>query len=213
MPLHALFVELVGRPCVTGIALGAHDGVFNVLQMTTRTSADRAKIAVRLLYHQKKLILRDAATRLGVSTTSMWHYVQGERPLTLDALDAISGACGVPLVELLADPDAVIKQLDAEEAALLRAVRDWPKDVLRHLLRFVWHFDQPAPTAKLSRDMHTIFRELTEAQRSWIYGLSVGLREGVLPPDIQEGLAATVQGEAAALRAAKRKKDRRNHRA
>jgi len=181
--------------------------------MSTHTSAERAKVAVRLLYQQKRFTLKDAAARLGVSDSSLWHYVQGDRPLTLDALDAISGASGVPLVELIADPDAAIKQLDADEAALLRAVRAWPKDVLRHLLRFVWHFDDPEPTVKQSRDMHSLFRELSESQRSWIYGLAVGLREGALPPDIQAGLTARVQGEAAALRAAERKKRRRKHRA
>ncbi|MGP1666195.1 MAG: helix-turn-helix domain-containing protein, partial [Rhodanobacter sp.] len=96
--------------------------------MPPRTTAEIAKSAVRRLNAEKRFSIAAAATQAGVSASSMWHYVKGERPLTLDVLEVISRLSGAPMAELVAPPDAVLKQLDADEAALLRAVRAWLAD-------------------------------------------------------------------------------------
>ena len=163
------------------------------------TLSERVTMRLQEMAHQRGFGKRLAA-RLRVSQGAISPYVAGTREVSLDMLEAMSEETGVPLAELVAPPDAVLKQLDAEEAALLRAVRNWPKDVMWNLLRFVLFFENADPVSAQSRNMHEVFRRLKPQERDWIYGLAVGLREGALQPDIQEGLAVHVAGEARAVR-------------
>ena len=146
------------------------------------------------------------AKRLQLSQSAISPYVSGERPVTLAMVEAISEAANVPIAELVAPADTEIKQLDADEAALLRWLRLWPKDVTRHLGRFVQFFADEAPAVQQQRNFHEMYRNLGTKDREWLYGVSVMLREGTLPPDLQAGLVQELEAEQYRRQATKRQR-------
>lgn len=123
-------------------------------------------------------------------------YVQGHREPSLTMLEAVSELTQVPIAELVTPPEAVLKQLNPDEAALLRWLRSWPLDVTRSLVQFVAFFADEPPAARQTRNLHELWRGLGHADREWLYGVAVMLREKTLAPDLQAALLQRLEIEA-----------------
>lgn len=128
------------------------------------------------------------AKRLKKTPPAITPYVSGERAVTLEMLEAISEIAHIPLAELVALPGSDVKELNPNEAALIRALRQWPSSVTKALLTFVAFFADEEPAATQTRNLHAYFREFDQKDRDWYYGIAVLMHEGMLPPDVREGL-------------------------
>lgn len=134
------------------------------------------------------------AKRLGVDQGSVNRYVHGPTPLTLAFLDAVSLESGVPLGEIVSPPGA-FKEVDADEAALLRHLRRWPKSVLRSLVAFVGFFADESPVEQQTRNMHELWRRMGRKERERLYAAALLMKEGRLPPDQVESLVRHLPGD------------------
>jgi transcriptional regulator with XRE-family HTH domain len=154
------------------------------------------RLSVRLRELSEKRGFRNAlAKRLRVYPSAITPYVSGEREMSMDMLEAVSELAAIPLAELVAPPGSLIKQLDADEAALLRHLRKWPKSVIRNLCQFVGFFADEDPAETQARNLHELYRGLRANDRDWLYSAAVMLREKALPPDLQQGLSEQLVAE------------------
>lgn len=173
-----------------------------------QTLSERVSDSLRELA-ERRGFRKALAERMGFRPSGVTPYVKGERHVTLPMLEAISELSGVPVANLVVPPDSSIKQLNADEAALYRALHRWPLSVTRALCAFVAFFADEEPAAGLTRNLHELWRGLQAPDREWLYGIAVMLREGILPPDLRQGLVDSLKAEL--QRRAATRRDGRRH--
>ena len=167
---------------------------------------ERVRGVLKRLSRERRFNQTTVAHRLNLVPSAVSrNLTQAGRPLSLEFVATIADEAGIHLSELVAPPRAALKQLDADEAALLRWLRLWPKDVTRHLGRFVQFFADEAPPVQQQRNLHELIRNLAQNDRDWLYGVAVMLREGTLPPDLQAGLVQELEAEQYRKRAKRRR--------
>src|SRR5688500_6145441 len=103
---------------------------FNDLQ-TDHMDSLSAIVRERIVSLNKNGRFKQAAVAraMGVTPSAVNGYFKGATEITVTLLDAVSEVAQIPVAELITPPGSTIKQLDADEAALLRWLRLWPKDV------------------------------------------------------------------------------------
>lgn len=148
------------------------------------TATARIRARLREMSQSRAFTQTAVAKRLGIDQASVNRYVHGPTPLTVTFLEAVAEETQIPLGELVAPPGSY-KQLDAEEAALLRYLRRWPKSVMRALIAFVAFFADEPPAAVQTRNMHELWRRMPTKQREVLYGVAVLIRERTLSPELQ----------------------------
>lgn len=175
----------------------------------TASLTERVRLALQRLFRERRFSQTNIAKRLGIVPSAVSRTLTDpNRPITLDFLEALAAEVpGVHVSELVAPSDAVLKQLNAEEAMILRALRRWPASVTRALAVFLAFFADEAPVDVQTRNLHEYWRGLGVKDREWLFGVAVLLREGTLAPDLQAGLVERLEAErytAAAQREGKR---------
>lgn len=138
------------------------------------------------------------ARRLNFQPSAITPYVTGERPMSLEVLEAVSELASVPLAELVAAPGSSVRELNADEAALLRALRRWPLTVTRSLCAFVAFFADEEPVAAQTRNFHELWRRMDQTRRDRIFSLAQLMSEGVLTPDLLSALQERLVADRAA---------------
>jgi transcriptional regulator with XRE-family HTH domain len=128
------------------------------------------------------------AEELNVSASAITPYVNGERAVTIDMLEAIAKLTKTPIAELVVPPGDSVRQLRPDEAAVLRALRRWPVEVTQALVTFLRFFADEEPAAGQTRNMHQIWRTMRQHQRDQVYGFAAHVAAGSLPPEIVEKL-------------------------
>lgn len=154
------------------------------------------RLAARLReLSERRGFKRDLAERLDLTPSAITPYAQGERRITVDMLEAMSELSGVPLAELVAKHESAVRELNPDEAAIIRALRQWPLSVRQSLGSLLTFFaDEPAPAGQ-TRNAHELWRQMRIQDREWVYGLMRMVVEGALPPDLREGLTDHLLGE------------------
>jgi transcriptional regulator with XRE-family HTH domain len=165
-------------------------------------------VATESLTERLAALLREAGERRGfkkaladelhVSQSAITPYVNGERAVTLDMLEAIAKLTNTPIAELVAPPGDTVRQLRPDEAEVLRALRKWPVEVSHALLSFVRFFADEEPAAGQTRNLHQIWRTMRQHQRDQLYGFAAHLAAGSLPPETVETLFAQLSAESKA---------------
>jgi transcriptional regulator with XRE-family HTH domain len=150
-----------------------------------------------------KRFRRDAlAERLGVVESAVTkNLITPGRPLTIGFVEAAAALADVPVAELLCPQGSEIKQVDAEEASLLRYLRQWPRTVRRALLAFVQFFSNEDPADTQFRNLREHWRHLNATDRERLNSYAVIFREKVLTPDQEQALNGRLRGLAARERA------------
>jgi transcriptional regulator with XRE-family HTH domain len=160
------------------------------------TLSERVKARIVELYRQRKFTQATLAKALSVDPSAAHGYVSGDTRISLDVLEAVCEVSGVPVAELVAPVGSQIKQLNGDEAAVIRALRQWPLSVTRSLGAFLAFFaDEPFEDAQ-ARSHHELWRGLNMRERDWLHGIAVMLREQTLGPDLREALVDRLSREA-----------------
>ena len=159
-------------------------------------ATERTRKTLQRLAREKTLRQSRLAARLGVAASAVNRSIHGPTPITVTFLEAVEADTGIPLAEIVAPPGTTY-QLDADEAALIRAFRKWPKSVVHALLAFLAPFVDEGPTETRTRNLHEYWRRMPARDQEWIYGIVVMLREGMLPPDVRAGLVRHLEAELA----------------
>jgi len=149
------------------------------------------------------------AEAMSMEPSGITPYVNGTREVSMAMLEAMSRLSGKPIAEIVCPPGDVIKQLDADEAALIRYARAWPKSVLHALLHFLHYWSDDPPVDEQTRKLREYWRVMSVQNRGWFVGAAAMLAEGMLPPDIQEGLTRHLEAERYKRRADDAKKRRK----
>jgi transcriptional regulator with XRE-family HTH domain len=158
------------------------------------SATDRVRQRLQGLVREKKLPQSIVAGKLGIARSAVNRYVHGPTPITIDFLEVAEEVSGVPLGEL-ASPQESWKQVNPDEAALLRALRRWPITVTRALGAFVAFFaDEPAQVRQ-TRNFHELWRHLPQKKRDELYAIGVLLSGGTLAPDLLARLMAQLEAE------------------
>ncbi len=150
-----------------------------------------------------KKFRRDAlAERLGIVESAVTkNLITPGRPLTIGFVEAAATLADVPIAELFCPQGSDIKQVDAEEASLLRHLRQWPRTVRRALLAFLEFFSGEDPADMQFRNLREHWRHLSATDRERLNSYAVIFREKVLTPDQESALNGRLQGLAARERA------------
>jgi transcriptional regulator with XRE-family HTH domain len=135
------------------------------------------------------------ADRLGINSSAITRYVNGPTALTLEFLDAVAVEANLPLGELVS-PAGSGHHLDTHEAALIRALRQWPKSVTQAILNFVAFFADETPVERQGKNLHEMYRRMPDADREWLYSVALLVSERTLPPDLRGGVVDLLKGEA-----------------
>lgn len=162
--------------------------------------ADRAAAALRRLTAQYGMRVR-LAKELNVVPSAITPYVEGDREVTLRMLQAVSKLTGERVSEMLAPPNSSLKELDPEEAAILRWLRSWPRDVTRNLAAFLMFFADEPPALQRDRSFHDLYRNLGDKDRELIYSIALQAREQNVSPDMRAALVRRLEEDATQLRA------------
>jgi transcriptional regulator with XRE-family HTH domain len=149
---------------------------------------DRVLIRVRELA-QTRGFRTALARRLRLSQPAITPYISGERPITLDMLEAAADIGRVRIAELVSEPGTV-HQLNADEAALIRWLRQWPITVTRALCAFLAFFADEPSQVRQTRNLHEIYRRMGTKDRDRLSSIAQLMAEGMLTPDLLEGLQA-----------------------
>jgi transcriptional regulator with XRE-family HTH domain len=169
---------------------------------------DRARAEIRRLSDDRQFSQRRVAETLNVKPSTVTHTINRQhQPITLDFLEAVSDAAQIPAAELIAEPGS-LHQLNAQEAALLRALRNWPDSVTRALVQFVAFFADEPSAVRQTRNMHELWRHLDQRKRDQLFGIAAGLAEG-FAPDITAKLFEQLSDEAKAAVGKMEKRRRR----
>jgi transcriptional regulator with XRE-family HTH domain len=150
------------------------------------------------------------AERLRVANATVTPWFDGSREPSLDQLEKICDLAGIRLAEIVS-PEGSLYELDADEGAIVRALRLWPATVRRSLAAFVRYFSNEEPVAGQSRKMAELWRHLPPERRSSVYGYALAMSEGAIPPDIAAEFFDQLSAEAKA--AVGRRRTRRRRRA
>jgi transcriptional regulator with XRE-family HTH domain len=173
-----------------------------------KTLADR--LAERLRELSEKRGFRNAlAKRMGVYPSAITPYVAGDRAMSLEMLEAISELSQIPLAELVAAPTSTIKELTADEAFVLRALRRWPRTVTQALVGFLTFFADEEPVAGQTRNMHELWRRMSPRDQDAVYGYALMRREGSLPPELEQALFADLSAASKVAVESQQRKTRR----
>lgn len=158
--------------------------------MAELTLTERVRAQLVKLHRARKFSQVAVAQRLNQFPSAVNHTLhRADRPLTLEFLEAVADtAPSVLVAELVAPPGSTLKQLNPDEAALLRALRLWPAHVTRALGAFVAFFADEESEAVQTRNLHAYWRQMDQKDRDWFYGVAVLMREGSLGPDLRAGL-------------------------
>jgi transcriptional regulator with XRE-family HTH domain len=158
------------------------------------------EVVRRRLYRlsKQKRFRRDAlAQRLGVVESAVTKNLRIEgRPLTIEFVAHVADLAQVPIAELVVPKGSDIKQVDAEEAMLLRYMRKWPRPTLRALLAFLTFFANEPPAETLKRNFDEQWRRLRVQDRERLYSYAIVFREQALGPDQLQALDDRVIGGA-----------------
>ena len=150
-------------------------------------ATDRVREQLQRLVREKRLSQRRVAEKLGMGAPGVNKYINGDTPITVAFLEAVSDVARVPIAELIAEPGTVY-QLNADEAALIRWLRGWPLSVTRAFCAFLAPFADEAPQLKQTRNLHELWRRMPAKKREWFYSVGLLLMEGTLAPDLQARL-------------------------
>lgn len=156
--------------------------------MPTESLAERVKRRVVRLYDEGRFKQNIAAERLNMNPASLHGYVRGSTDITLHVLEVVSELTQVPVGELVVPEGSLIKELDADEAALLRHLRKWPKSVVRSLVGFLAFFADEPPVDVQTRNLHEMWRRFDRPHRERLFLLAQLMSEGLMTPDLLEGL-------------------------
>jgi transcriptional regulator with XRE-family HTH domain len=142
-----------------------------------------------------KRFRRDAlAERLGIVESAVTkNLITPGRPLTIAFVEAAATLADVPIAELFCPQGSEIKQVDAEEAGLLRHLRLWPRTVRRSLLAFLQFFSSEDPADLQFRNLREHWRHLNATDRERLNSYAVIFREKVLAPDQRQALDERLQ--------------------
>lgn len=162
------------------------------------------------LHKQGRLNQTALAKRLRVKPSAISKVLNTEgRTISLELLIEAAELAQVPLAELVAAENSAVKELDPEEAALLRHLRKWPRHVRRSLLDFLAFFADEEPAVTQTRNLHALWRQIGKpSDRDWIYGVVQMVVEGILPPDLREGLVGQLRDEQQRQQAGRAKQKR-----
>lgn len=161
------------------------------------TATERTRRRLQALVRDKAFRQTRVAERLGIATSAVNRYIHGVTPITLTFLEAVAEESRVPLTELVSQ-DEGWKQLNPDELALLRALRQWPLSVTRALCAFVGFFaDEPAQVRQ-TRNLHELWRRMPAKRRDWFYSVGLLLQEGTLAPDLQARLLQQLEADQSA---------------
>jgi transcriptional regulator with XRE-family HTH domain len=163
-------------------------------QVGSLNLTERVRARLSELHEDRRFSQTKVAKRLGVTPSAINRTLRGEKALTLEELEVIADEAHVPIAELIAEPGS-IKQVSASEAALLRYVRSWPKSVQDCLLEFLRYWADEPPVDLQTRQVHEYWRRLGVHDRMWIFGILQMVREGLMTPEIQEGLSDRIVTE------------------
>jgi transcriptional regulator with XRE-family HTH domain len=175
------------------------------MAMGTRDLTEHVRARLVELHRAKKFTQTAVARRLNKDTSAANRILTGTKAITLADLEAIADEADVNAAELIAPP-GTLKQLNAEEAELLRMLRAWPQSVRLALLVFLRFFADESPAETQTRNLHEHWRGLNAGDRNWIAGVVQMVREGILPPDLREGLIDQLITETQKRRAADAKR-------
>jgi transcriptional regulator with XRE-family HTH domain len=165
------------------------------------TLTDRVRTALLALSRAKKFNQSKVAAELGINPSAISKMLNDDsRGMTLRFVEVVARAAGVPLAELVADPGSAIKELNATEAALLRALRRWPDTVTRALCAFVVFFADEPPAALQARNLHEHWRHLHQPDRDVLEAYALLLRRKALGPEQRARLLDQVSEDAEAAR-------------
>lgn len=159
--------------------------------MRQETLTDRVRQRLIELKHEKRWRRKNVAARLGVDGSTVSRLVTNV-DITLAQLEAIAHEAGVNAAELVAPP-GTLKQLSADEAELLRAVRAWPKNVQQALLEFVRYFADETPVELQTRNVHAFWRGMPREDRDLVYAILQMVRERIVTPDLREVLMTRLE--------------------
>lgn len=163
---------------------------------------DRIFRRVRHLADTRALKGTEVARAAGVTPSVISRQLRGEVALSFSTIEAVAELAEVPIAELVVPDGALLKQLDADEAALVRGLRLWPPHVRRLLREFLEFFADAPPGETQTRNLHEHWRRMAPHEREVLYGCAVLLRRGVLTPsqlatlfDRPEDAAGTTESE------------------
>jgi transcriptional regulator with XRE-family HTH domain len=158
--------------------------------------SERVKARVVALYRERRFTQAALAKALSVDPSAANGYVSGGTRISLDVLEAVSDVSGVPLAELVVPDGSLLRQLNATEAQLFRALRQWPQSVTEALTLFLAFFaDEPA-IDRQTRNVHEMWRQIrTPADRNFLEGALQMLNDGRLAPDLKEALARQLEDD------------------
>jgi transcriptional regulator with XRE-family HTH domain len=123
------------------------------------------------------------AKRLGKTPSAITPYINGSTPVSIEVLEAVSELAQIPVAELVASEESSWRELDSQEAAIVRALRHWPDTVRDAFVAFVQYFADEPPAAGQTRNVHEHWRHLSQAERDEIEPLMLLLRRRVLQPE------------------------------
>jgi transcriptional regulator with XRE-family HTH domain len=156
----------------------------------------RVKAAVIRLYQERRFTQAALAEHLGVDPSAAHGYVNGDTVISLDVLQGICEVAGERPAELVAPPGSLVKQLNPDEARLIRALRMWDKSVTQALSTFVTFFAGEPLADQQSRNHHAIWRGLRRTERDYLHGVAQMLRSRKLSPDLQAAIVDHLLKEA-----------------
>jgi transcriptional regulator with XRE-family HTH domain len=179
--------------------------------MAENSLTERVRARLVELHRAKKFSQTKVAGRLNVHPSAVNRTLTSDKAITLDELETIADEAGTNAAELLAPP-GTLKQLNADEAELLRFVRVWPVEVRDALLTFLRYFADEPPADVQTRNVHQFWRGMHAGDRMWVYGILQMVREGMLSPDLREGLADRLVDEQQKRQAARARRTRKERR-
>jgi transcriptional regulator with XRE-family HTH domain len=166
--------------------------------MLNRSASERVRARLKALVDsQPRGFKKQIAEKLQVAPSTVTPWVAGEVDPPLDYLEAICQLAKHPIAELVAEDGSTLRELDADEAMIVRALRLWPLTVKRSLSAFLTFFADEPPPSRQSRKMHELWRHLNQRKRDELFGFAAHLSEG-LPPDVTAKLFEELSAESKA---------------
>jgi transcriptional regulator with XRE-family HTH domain len=163
-------------------------------------ATERVRERVRDVLRERRVRQTAIATRLDIEQSAVHRYIHGPTPMTVAFLEAVESLSGVPMGEIVS-PKEDWKQVNADEAALLRALRRWPATVTRSLGAFLAFFADEEPVLRQTRNLHELWRSMPQKRRDEFYAMGVLLAAGRLEPDLLARLMTRLEAEQRAFAA------------
>ncbi len=167
--------------------------------MAESTMTELVRRRLRQLKEDRRLSYTTLADRLALDASGISKTVAAgsTRPITVRLLEAVAELTQIPVAELVADPKRTLRELTTDEEVVIRSLRLWPASVSRALCGFVRFFAEDRSGDAQTRNLLELWRGLEKsADRDWLYGVAVLLREKTLAPDLRAGLEHRLKAEA-----------------